>query len=221
MNLPDKDTLFSNNSVEKLMMLIKPYLSEKRYSHTLCVMKEAELIGNIYLPDKVNKLKIAALLHDITKRADFEKQLQYLREFDIIIDSDLIDSPEILHAVTARAVASRDFYDYVDDEILSAIENHTTGGENMTVFDSIINLADYIEESRQYDSCKKVRNYFYNKLYAGEDKILVLYDTMILMFDTTISYLTNKGLPVNKNTIAARDYFVSLMANHNETRGFI
>ena len=40
---------------------IKPYLKEKRYSHTLEVEEEAARIGAVYLPHKIGKLRISAL----------------------------------------------------------------------------------------------------------------------------------------------------------------
>lgn len=208
-----------DDAVNELLTLIKPYLTDKRYAHSLFVMKEAERIGNIYLPEKTDKLKVAALLHDITKKADFEKQLQYCEEFGIILDTDYLDSPEVLHAITASEVARRDFPEYVDDEILSAIRNHTTGCDGMTLFDSIICIADYIEESRSHESCKELRAYLYGEIKAGEDKLSVLYDSMIRMFDNTISYLIKKESTINKDTVAARNYFLRLLATRNEMRG--
>lgn len=207
-----KHIVIDDRSIDELKELIKPYLTDKRYYHSICVMNEAERLGKIYIPDKINKLKVAALLHDITKKADFEKQLQYCREFDIILDTDYLDSPEVLHAITAVEVAKRDFADYADAEILSAIRNHTTGNENMTLFDIIIHLADYIEESRVHESCKTIRKHLYHKLDNGEDKIDALYDTMIYMFDNTISYLIEKRSVINKDTVAARNYFIKLRA---------
>jgi len=213
-----KPIVINDRSIDELKELIKSYLTDKRYHHSICVMNEAERLGCIYIPEKINKLKVAALLHDITKKADFEKQLQYCREFDIILDTDYLDSPEVLHAITATALAKRDFGDFVDDEILSAIRNHTTGNENMTLFDTIIHLADYIEESRVHDSCKTIRMHLYDKLDQGEDRLDALYDTMICMFDNTISYLIEKGSVINKDTVAARNYFIKLR-NSTETRG--
>lgn len=204
------NAVYAESDINELKELIKPYLTEKRYEHSISVMNEAERLGNIYMPEMVIKLKIAALLHDITKMADFEKQLQYSKEFDIILNNDQLKSPEILHALTACEVAKRDFSRYVDDDILSAIRNHTTGKAGMSVFDSIICLADYIEESRTHESCKSLRTSFYNLIDSGIDKYIVLYKTLITMFDNTISYLTNMSLDIDKNTASARDYFVGL-----------
>ena len=69
-----KHIVINDRSIDELKELIKPYLTDKRYYHSICVMNEAERLGKIYIPDKINKLKVAALLHDITKKSDFESK---------------------------------------------------------------------------------------------------------------------------------------------------
>ena len=61
-------TILSKENIETLAELVKPYLTEKRYEHTLSVKREAERLGEIFLPDEVNRLAASALLHDITKK---------------------------------------------------------------------------------------------------------------------------------------------------------
>ena len=39
-------------------------MSEKRYRHTLGVEREIARLGEIYLPDRIQELRAAALLHD-------------------------------------------------------------------------------------------------------------------------------------------------------------
>ena len=136
------DISITADTLSVLRERITPYLKEKRYRHTLSVEEEAARIGAVYLPDKIGKLRIAALLHDITKRADFEKQLQYCEEFGIMVSAQDLASPKVFHAMTAEAVAKRDFADFVDEEILSGIRWHTTGCDRMSLFSAIIYLAD-------------------------------------------------------------------------------
>ena len=71
--------MFSESDILTLREKVKPYLTEKRYSHTLAVEKEAAYLGSIYLPEKIAELRVSALLHDVTKKCDFEKVLQKIR----------------------------------------------------------------------------------------------------------------------------------------------
>lgn len=190
---------------------IRPYLKEKRYRHTLEVEEEAARIGAVYLPEKIGKLRLSALLHDITKKDSFEKQLQYAEEFGIILNHTDIASPRTLHAMTAAAVAERDFADVVDEEILSGIRWHTTGHDGMSVFESIIYLADYIELTRTFDDCVALRNYFWGSMPTADERkaqAVHLCRSMVLSFDFTMRSLIDDGEPIAPDTALARNCFL-------------
>jgi len=190
---------------------IKPYLTEKRYAHTLAVEKAAWALGEIYLPEQTEKLRAAALLHDITKRADLEKQLQYCKEFAIMVSETDCRSPKIFHAKTAAALAKQKFASWADEDVLAGIRWHTTGRDGMTVFEAIVYLADYIEETRTFSDCVTLREYFHAELKQAiteEERWDVLYRTMALSFDMTIRNLLEEGAPIDKDTIEARNYYL-------------
>ena len=140
-NMERHSRILTDEEVTALSERVRPYLTGKRYEHTVAVAEEAARLGEIYLPEKINNLRAAALLHDITKKADFQKQLQYCEEFGIITGSDSVLAPTVFHAITGAALAQRDFADIADEEILSGIRWHTTGRAGMTVFEAIIYLA--------------------------------------------------------------------------------
>ncbi|MBR2848313.1 MAG: bis(5'-nucleosyl)-tetraphosphatase (symmetrical) YqeK [Clostridia bacterium] len=203
------------DTLSHLREQIRPYLTESRYQHTLGVEEEAARIGAIYLPDKIPKLRVAALLHDITKRDSLEKQLQYCEEFGIILEQGGVPFPKPLHASlharTAMSVAHRDFADVADEEILSGVRWHTTGHNEMTVFESIVYLADYIEPNRTFDDCIAVREYFWNGIKDADDrKMLVVHlcKTMVYSFDLTLRALVEEGEPIAADTILARNCFL-------------
>ncbi len=207
--------ILSEKDVETLAGLVKPYLTEKRYSHTVSVANEAVKIGRLYgySGEDLLRLKASGLLHDITKKQDSEKQLQYCREFGIILSSDEIMSKRVLHAITAEKLAERDFTEYTDGEILSGVRWHTTGRREMTLFDCIIFLADYIEPTREFDDCVKVRQYFYDKIECVPDRNEVMLDTMIYSFDLTIENLIRESDVIHHDTIEARNYFLEMKSS--------
>ena len=201
--------ILTEADIDTLREKIRPYYTEKRYLHTLSVEKEAVKLGEIYLHDELMRLRAAALLHDITKIADYEKQLQYCAEFGIIMNIEEGTSPEVLHALTGASVAERDFVEFVDDGIVGAIRRHTTGDGAMTVFDALIYLADYIEETRTFEGCRALRSYFWDRIECGDDKKEVLLDTLIHSFDMTVKHLLDKGSVIDLNTIEARNICVA------------
>ena len=201
--------VITEEKLSELEERIRPYLKQKRYAHTLAVAREAERLGRAFLPEKVMKLRAAALLHDITKKDDLEKQLQYCREFGIIYcNADLL-SPKTFHARTAAGVAARDFSDVTDPEILSGIRWHTTGHDGMTDFEAIIYLADYIEETRTFPDCVALREFFYDGKERDACGMLRHFtETMIRSFDLTVENLISEGMQIDADTIAARNYYI-------------
>ena len=195
----------TEEDLARLAELVKPRLTEKRYAHTRAVEKEAARLGEIYLPERIPALRASALLHDITKKEDTEKQLKICAEFGIITDETDRLSPSVFHAMTGAAVASRDFAEFTDGEILSGIRWHTTGRAGMSIFESIVYLADYIEETRTFDDCVKLRRDFWGRIEKGDDPREVFDEIMIESFDLTLAGLIRDGLPIAADSVAARN----------------
>ena len=116
---------------------------------------------------------------------------------------------KLFHSKTALAIIERDFVGYYDDDILSAVRWHTTGRDKMTIFEALVYLADYIEETRTFDDCVILRNYFYSQLKVGDLTPLEIFKkTMIMSFDMTIKNLMEEKGLIDLDTISARNYFV-------------
>ena len=201
--------LYSDEMLNELREKIRPYLKPKRYNHTLAVEEEAARLGEIFIPDDVNRLRAAALLHDITKKLDLSEHLQICSRFDIIVGDHPEKEQKLFHSKTAPAVIREDFEGFYDEDILSAVRWHTTGRENMTVFEALVYLADYIEKTRTFEDCVILRNYFYNELEKGiEDPFETLRKTMVMSFDMTIRNLMEENGLIDLDTISARYSFV-------------
>lgn len=198
----------TEKQLEELRERVCDYLCEKRIPHVLAVEREAAYLGEVYLPDDVNRLRASALMHDITKRDNTDKQLQLCREFGIILPGYALYSPLVLHSITGASLAKKVFPEFCDDEILSGIRWHTTGREGMSIFEAIVNLSDYIEDTRKYEECVNTRDFIHNGIKNGEEKYPLLYRTMIKMFDNTITHLVKKGDVICPETLAARNYYI-------------
>lgn len=190
---------------------IMTFQKEKRYKHTIGVANEALNLGRIFLPQKAEKLYLTGLLHDITKELSKEEHLILCKKYGIDIDSNI--APKLLHAKTGAELA-RELYgkDYVDNEVYNGIFYHTTGRAEMTLFEIIIYLADYIEEGRTFEDCIYLRNYFYDNLENAksyEEKLEILRKTMVLSFDLTIKNLIDEEKRIDKDTIDSRNYFLT------------
>ena len=168
------------------------YLKYKRIPHVLGTEQEAIRLAERYGAD-VEKARVAALLHDCTKKLDMEEQLALCRRYGIQLDELEQKALKLLHAKTGAAIA-RDVFG-VDEEIYNAIWWHTTGHAHMTLLEKIIYLADYIEPSRDFPGVDKLRSVCYKDLDEG----------LLLGLEMTIEEMTGMGNPVHHATIEARD----------------
>jgi len=190
---------------------IQQRLGTFRAAHVLSTEEEAVRIAALYLPEQTEKVRISALLHDITKEYDVKQHLQIFDDFGISVDGTMMESPKVFHAKTAALLLPKEFPDYAFPEIISAVEKHTTGSVDMSMLDIIIYLADYIEPTRRFEDCKMLRSYFWDGLTTidtEQEKKLHLYKTMVLSFDLTIQNLIREQTIIAPETIAARNAFV-------------
>lgn len=197
--------------LDALRTAVRTCMSARRYDHTLGVERAVQRMGRVYLPEKLEELRAAALLHDVTKEIPLDGQLALCREGGILLTASEKQQKEILHAKTAPVYIRQHFPSYATDEILSAISRHTVGAENMSVMDKLLCLADYIEEGRTYPACVQLREYFFSHLSQVQenDRLLFLNGALLCAFDGTLLSLIEKKALISADTIAARNGLLS------------
>ena len=178
--------------LSRLRPVALSYLKHQRIPHVLGTEQEAIRLAERYGAD-VEKARVAALLHDCTKRLDMEEQLALCRQYGIQLDELEQRALKLLHAKTGAAIA-RDVFG-VDDEIYRAIWWHTTGHAGMTLLEKVMYLADYIEPSRDFPGVEELRRVCYEDLDQG----------LLLGLEMTIQEMTAMGNPVHRATVEARD----------------
>ena len=160
---------FTEEQLNALSVELRSRLSEKRYMHTLAVRDAALKIGSYFTELDLSELSAAALLHDVTKELTLQEQIGLFEKGNVKISDEDKDTPAILHSLSAPIIVKRDFPEFATPSILSAVEKHTTGDSGMTLFDKIIFIADYVEETRAYEPCIKVRQELYAMLSFESD----------------------------------------------------
>ena len=193
--------------IEKLHEEVSALLSDKRYAHTLGVERAAARIGKFCLPDKVSELSVAALLHDVAKEMPREAQLAAMRRLELNFTAEDYRSFALYHAFAAAAIVRDNFSDIATDEIVSAVFKHTSGDFQMSDFDEIIFVADFVEDGREYEMCKAIRDRFFSQLSAAtsyEERLQVLHLTTVEIIDFTVKYLEEKGKFVNSRMLLAK-----------------
>ena len=206
--------IFNDESLCRLHHLVSDALSDKRYAHTLGVEKMAQHLGSILIPHRVDELRVAALLHDITKELGHDLHIDLILNSDIEYTREDILTKPALHSFSAVPYVKRMFSEYATPDILSAISNHTLGNSGMTVFDEIIFLSDFIEPGRSYPSCISVRDYVLSNIRAEkpyEDNIHALHIATLNAISLTIEMLENRCENINSRTITTKEYIQNLI----------
>ncbi len=178
-------------------------LDEERLSHSLGVERETVRLCELFsVPEK--ELRLGALLHDLARRWDTERQAAFLKEAGETVTPEDLASPAVLHGRCAALTARDEFG--LDETVCSAIRYHTTGRKQMSLAEKILFFADIIEDTRRHRVCVEARSRFYAGLPAGREERLVWLDRCVLdTLNGTVSHLKQQGLPVHPLTLSAVD----------------
>ena len=180
---------------DRLRPVALSYLKAKRVRHVLGVEEEAVRLAEKYGAD-VEKARIAALLHDCTKRLEPEEHYALCGKYGVLLDEVERAAPKLLHAKTGAALARAVFG--VDGDVYDAILYHTTGRADMTVLEKVIYLADYIEPNRSFDGVDTLRAAVYEDIDKGLE----------LGLRMSIEELEERGGPIHRDTRTAHEFIV-------------
>lgn len=137
---------------------IEQRVKPKRYQHILGVADTAEALARTYGVD-VDKARLAGLLHDWDKGmrdGEIRQRAYELGIADEVGPWVVEHMPEVLHGPTAAAALGREFPE-IPDDVLHAIQCHTTGALEMSDLDKVLYVADAIEPNRQFQEADDLR----------------------------------------------------------------
>jgi nicotinate-nucleotide adenylyltransferase len=199
---------FSEGELTMLACNIKKQMSEYRFAHVLGVFRAADQLSRLYMPERLSELRAAALLHDITKELSIDEHIALMKKYGMETSEKDLCAPQLLHSKTAELMTKDRYPEFATKRICQALRYHTTGSADMTLFDAIIYIADYIEDGRDNEFCIKLRDYFWS---AEPQKMSIpererhLWKTVLLSLEMTVENITAKGGRVDKQTLLARD----------------
>lgn len=139
---------------EELVQKVKESMSDKRFQHVLRVEEQAIELAKRY-DTSIEQASVAALTHDYAKERSDEDLIHIIVTQGF--DQELLPyGNAIWHGVVGAWLVRKEL-GVVDEEILTAIEEHTTGSATMTTLSKIIYVADYIEKGRQFPGVDEAR----------------------------------------------------------------
>ena len=203
--------MITNIQIEKLREKVSALLSEKRMKHVLAVEDMAFRIGLLYFfndDEVLLLLRVAALLHDVTKELSDDEQLALLDSYSVKPLPEELDSMPTIHALTAALLIPDKFPEFSDHRVVDAVRYHTTGREGMSIFEKIVFLADYIDDTRTYPSCIALREEFFSSKPAEmtyDERVRHLDRAALKSIDNTLSYLRLKERSIHPLTLEAQN----------------
>ncbi|MGL5150278.1 MAG: bis(5'-nucleosyl)-tetraphosphatase (symmetrical) YqeK [Clostridium sp.] len=183
-------------SMNEIYAYLKENLKPSRYMHVLGVVSISKKLAQLNGISE-EKAELAALCHDIAKNLSNEELKDIILENNIKLTYDEEASPQLWHSIIAPIETKKKF-EIEDEEILDATRWHTTGKEAMTTLEKIVYIADMIEPSRVYQGVEEIRKSTLENLDQG----------VLDGLNHTIKFLMKNKLPIDINTIKARNYLI-------------
>ena len=171
-------------------------MKQKRVPHVMGVEEEAAKLARRWGADETLARRAGAL-HDCTKYWTLEENTALCAKYGVALDELEQKAVKLLHSKTGACIAKYVFGE--PEEVCQAIFWHTTAKEDMTLLEKIIYMADYIEPNRDFAGVERLRALSYKDL----DKAL------LLGVETTIQEMEERGLPIHKRTLMARDWLLA------------
>jgi nicotinate-nucleotide adenylyltransferase len=127
---------------------VRAELSSSRLEHVLGVAEYAVFLAGRFGEDQ-SRARLAALAHDLAREWPPDVMEQTALTDGLPVSTLEREVPKVLHG-RAAAVYLREHFHVRDEEVLSAIRNHTLGNTGMSRLEKILFCADYLEPGRKY-----------------------------------------------------------------------
>lgn len=202
---------FGEADLTVLREFVMGQMSPKRFHHTAAVEDMVTRLATLYCPEEIPALRAAALLHDITKEYDIQTQIGLLKRAGKRVSAGDEFSHKTFHARTAALLIPDNYPAFNCETVVNAVRWHTTGREGMTLTEKLLYLADYIDESRLFPDCVRLRAFFWDahpERMTYDERRIHLRRTLIMSFDMTMRALLSEGAVISPDTALARNELV-------------
>jgi nicotinate-nucleotide adenylyltransferase len=167
-------------------------LDPKRVPHVAGCEAEALRLAGRWGVD-ADDAREAAILHDITKKLDYDGNLRVLQAYAVSAADVKPEEGKLLHAMSGAAIARGEFG--ASDAVVGAIRWHTTGKAGMTALEKVMYLSDYIEQTRDFEGVDALRRLAYEDLDAA----------VAMGLELSVADMRERGIVPNRTTFDAID----------------
>ena len=214
----------SEEMLDHVRERLPQFADGRRLDHIYAVEEECISLGALFsaypvlfTQEDVLKLRLAALLHDLTKQKSLEEQLELCDRLEIRLTTYERVTKKVLHAKTGAALSRRLLAEWFGgtkglEAVFSAVLYHTTGKAAMTLIEKLLYLADYIEPTRTFSDCRLLRERFYqdiDEVRMCQDALLAHLDAVLLFaLDLTVKDLLDAEKLIHEDTLSARNFIL-------------
>ena len=202
---------FGEDEITALREQVIGEMSPKRFHHTAAVEDMVTRLATLFCPEDIPALRVAALLHDITKEYSAETHMEILTRSGQAPEAGEAYAYKTFHARTAAILIPERYPAFATDTVISAVRWHTTGRAGMTLTEQLLYLADYIDDSRLFPDCVRLRSFFWSahpERMTADERRIHLRRTLIMSFDMTMRALLAEGAVISPDTALARNELV-------------
>ncbi|MHB9002992.1 MAG: bis(5'-nucleosyl)-tetraphosphatase (symmetrical) YqeK [Coriobacteriia bacterium] len=143
-------------SYDAALLAVRARLTPASAAHCEAVAQQAAFIAAQYDVD-VEAARLGGLLHDWARDVDKGELLDMALKRGIVSDAVGDKVPYLLHAQIGAILIAEEFPGILD-EILTAVERHTTGAPDMTELDIVVYVADMTEPARSFPGVQDLRD---------------------------------------------------------------
>lgn len=188
----------TDDLIKKLTKAMEEVQTGKRFQHTLGVEFTAAALAMKH-DEVLLDAQLAGLLHDCAKCLSDEKLIKICVKNHLDISEVERRNPYLLHG-KAGAVLAKSEFGIEDQNILNAIQYHTTGRPGMSKLEKIIFIADYIEPGRkEAPGLPEIRKLAFEDLDKATVRIL----------EDTLAYLKSGKGEIDPQTNETYQYYVN------------
>ncbi len=217
------EPVINSKLIDDLYGRVRSEVSEKRYRHILgveaCAVRIAEYCSDMLDEGDIQLVRVAALLHDVTKDKGDTWQTDYIRENELEVCESERDALPIMHAITGACYVKQNYPEYAHPKVVRAVLDHSTASEGIPLIAKIICLSDYMEEGRRYDVCVSLRNEFFSFDFdnaSANEKTVHINKALIRSLENTNEMLIKSNERLSRRTLDAISFLNSEITNITE-----
>lgn len=191
---------------EQVLTWLTDNVSAHRVQHIIGVEQMCIQLAYFHQVDE-KKAAQAGLMHDLAKFFPPNRLLQMALDNGIEIDPICAVNPHLLHA-DVSAIVAREEFGINDEEVLTAIRNHTLGSSQMSDLSCIVFVADALEPSRgNTPELEAMRQVSQKNLHQSVQQTC----------DYSLRYLIDTHRTIHPRTILTRNWALKKAGGEKDT----